>query len=174
MSVKFSLPCPDCSQTIEVGIPQAGQEVTCDGCGQSTTAPRLGELKKLPPADNDSSPASGAAVNRSKSSLFVAGILLAILGLAGGGGIYYYGSTLIVDFNVEKGLDRQDRELVDKLQPDELVAYFDALPIKDGLGEWKEQPHVSATKQGNILIQFAYVMFGIGAIGLVLIFLGIR
>ena len=172
MAAKYLLPCPHCDQSIEVGIPQAGQAVNCSACQQQTTAPRLGELRKLPPVGGQLE-AAPKIRNRANSGMFVAGLLLALLGLGGAGGLYYYANTLIVDYNVEGAMDRIDEEVVDKMPPDELVAYYDTMDLNE-LGEWQEQPYVSSTRQGNILVQFSYVLAGIGVLGLVLVGLGLR
>lgn len=50
------LPCPHCDSAITVSPVQAGETTGCPQCGASIPVPRLGELKKLPRANEPARP----------------------------------------------------------------------------------------------------------------------
>ena len=168
---KYVLACPDCGQPIEIAVTQAGQELSCTACGHSTTAPRLGELKRLSVVEDSGT--QKPSKSRSNSGLFVAGLLLALIGLGGGAGLFAYGQSKISDFDLEKSIEQQNQE-IDEFKDHLVVLYYDSLPIDKGLGEWREQPHISSTRQGKILTGISYGLMGLGVVGLVLMILGLR
>lgn len=61
--------CPHCQRDFPVSPTQAGEAIRCEGCSAELVLPRLGELRRLPPADggerhspNDPGPPVGARV----------------------------------------------------------------------------------------------------------------
>lgn len=175
MSVnQHQLPCPKCDNAIIVTTRQAGQAVTCSECNETSVAPSLGALKRLPAVGGVSKPEQGGASTRSGAgnALFVFGLLLATLGILGGGGLYYYGNQQIVDYNVDGAMDRLE-PYVDELTGSQIAVLFDQMNVDRGLGEWEEQPHVAQTKQAYILIYFSYALMAVGGVGLMLMVLGL-
>jgi hypothetical protein len=47
----YSLTCPHCQASISVSPAQAGDEISCQACGNAVRVPKLGELRQLPRAD---------------------------------------------------------------------------------------------------------------------------
>lgn len=164
MAAKYAFPCPKCAHVFDLVTTQAGQELTCPQCSAVATAPRLGQLKQLERMDQE--PTAKGKTRRIHNGLFVAGILLAIIGLGGGAGLLYRGQSLIVDYNVEAGMDRIEKEFADDMPPEEVVNMFLRMNVDAGLPEWKEQDYVGSSKQGNILIGISYGFFGLGVLGL--------
>ena len=81
----YLLPCPKCSSSISVPPSQAGDETSCGQCGEMIDIPKLGELRKLPRADEDVSaekPVGSSAVSVGGSRIgFVAAALAATASL---------------------------------------------------------------------------------------------
>jgi hypothetical protein len=51
----YLLPCPSCQASIPLSPSQAGNETSCPACQSSVTVPKLGDLRQLPQAEQDSS-----------------------------------------------------------------------------------------------------------------------
>ncbi|MEL7499348.1 MAG: hypothetical protein AAFN77_17200 [Planctomycetota bacterium] len=167
----FNLPCPECGQFIEVSPRQSGQSVVCPHCNATTEAPRLGVMKQLDPVGKPAVNAS-AGVRPASNGVFVAGLFLLVLGLVAGISLNYYANQLIIDYNVEGGMDRLD-PYVDELTPAQVALLFDQMNVDAGLGDWKEQPYVAQTKQGQILKLIAYAFYGLSGIGLIMMLFGL-
>lgn len=171
--VEYAFTCPHCGEVFGITARQAGQEIVCPHCGEACTAPRLGQLKQLPVLSGskaDKTPYNPkVSGNKTRNSLFVAGMLLLVLGCGSGYALQQYAqSQLIVDYNVEGAMDRAD-PYVDELTPFEVAFLFDSMNVDAGLGEWRELSYVSSTKQGNILLKVAYGLYGIGGLGLIML-----
>ena len=74
----YLLPCPHCHESISVSPSQAGDSAKCPHCGGDAPIPKLGELRRLPQADDvDNSqqelPAAGASS--------IASVLLGMVGV---------------------------------------------------------------------------------------------
>ena len=94
-----------------------------------------------------------------------------LAGIAGGT-LLWHANNLIVDFDVIETMDKID-EFDETLSTFELATIFDKMNVDRGLGEWKEQPHVALTRQGNILRLIAFGIFGISGLGLLLMLVGL-
>jgi hypothetical protein len=95
MTQQFLLPC-ECGQSIPVTAAQAGGRATCD-CGRQNQVPTLGGLRKLPKANSQGDSAPAAEWNAVRGTLFVVGVVLAVVGLAVGA----YGSYVRNRINLE-------------------------------------------------------------------------
>jgi hypothetical protein len=49
----YLLPCPHCEVSTAVSPARAGDQIPCPHCGQNIAVPKLGELRQLPTAEND-------------------------------------------------------------------------------------------------------------------------
>lgn len=168
MPTKYALPCPHCDELIEVETRQAGQQITCDSCQKEAEAPRLGQLKRLAAIED----ASELPKERKSGGLFVIGLLLFVLAGIAGGFLIWHANNLIVDYNVMAAMEMLD-EYDDTLSTFQLATIFDKMNVDDGLGDWKEQPHVALTRQGHILLYIAYGLLSISGIGLILMVMGL-
>jgi len=85
MSPRYLFPCPDCGHNFELVSKQAGQELVCSDCSNSTEAPKLGTLKQLETVSAGQANASSAARNGSsggwKNIVFVGGLALAMIAI---------------------------------------------------------------------------------------------
>lgn len=170
----YEFPCPACQAVFPLTTRQAGQEVECPHCSETVTAPRLGALKQLNPIETVKPSQPSAKANAGAGNLFfVFGLMALVIGGGCGFGLQKYAEKqLIVDYNVEGAMDRMDPYL-DELSPFEVAVLFDRMDVDKGLGEWRELPHVGSTKQGNILLGIAYGLYGLAALGLLLMVIGL-
>lgn len=56
----YLISCPHCSSSIPVSPSQAGDDIRCGHCGENVPIPKLGVLRQLPRATDDSAEPSGA------------------------------------------------------------------------------------------------------------------
>jgi hypothetical protein len=152
----------------ELVAKQAGQELKCPQCETSCPAPKLGSLRQLETIGGAEPSSQEAASGGARNGLFVAGLALAIFAGAAGVGLFQYGSSMIVKFDVVQEIDSFD-EWMDDRPPAEVVAVYEAMDVERGLGDWVEQPHVGSTRQGRILQFASYGLMGLAGVGLSLV-----
>ena len=81
MTPRYQLPCPSCSDHLEVALPQAGEMLRC-ACGAEVIVPTLRELRRLEPLPQTAMAAGSPAVwDLQCGSLFVIGMLLLAAGI---------------------------------------------------------------------------------------------
>ncbi len=170
MANKYLLPCNTCDQPIEVEVRQAGQELTCPQCGEQTTVPTMGEIRKLEMVETATPQVAKPAKTGHqglKGWLFAGGLTVFILALAAGIALWFYAESLITRVDVE-ALVQSAVEPVDQLSPGELWDYWhEMVGTTEALPEWQETVTQGQTRQGEYLLMFAYALFGISAVGLV-------
>jgi hypothetical protein len=179
MAATFLFPCPHCNQPTELSTVQAGQELNCAQCDGPITAPKLGELKKLPPtdaaatsgADNTLSARNSDHPNRAgdsqlKRTLFASGLAIALIAGILGTALYYYATNyLIADVDWD-GHFATINQQIDEMSPAQLLASWNQMEPEKGLGEWKEQPLLRYRVQGEYLQTIAYGLWGLAIAGL--------
>ena len=169
MPPQYLLPCSKCDHQIEVVPRQAGQDLVCPQCQQHIEAPMLGKMKQLElvgGTEPGKRPASSGSNVR--NMLFVAGLLLAIVGGASGYALHKYASNLIYEIDYDAEIEIFDQE-VDALSAGLVVELYDAMQIEAGLGEWYEPNFVRYNTQGGILLKVSYGLLGLGGLGVLLL-----
>ena len=171
MASQYSLSCPKCQHANAITTTQAGQDLECVGCQTTIQAPRLGQLKLLPAIDAPED--SSTKKNSRGGKLFVLGMLMLIFGGGGGAGLFYYASNMLFDYRTK--VDEAIVEVstsVDELNLSELTAFYQSMPLEQGLPAWQEPPYVRRHKQGIILRYIAFGLLTIGAVGLIVAIAG--
>lgn len=166
MSLRYLFPCPECDHQLEVTPRQAGQDLTCPQCSHSIEAPKLGKMKQLEVLGATQNRAVSKSGGSLRNMLFVVGLLIAIVGGAGGYFVYQYADSLIFEIDYEEEEEKFNAE-VDMLTPGQVVALYDEMNIEAGLGEWYEPNFVRYNIEGGHLKKFAYGLFGLAGLGVV-------
>lgn len=164
MSLRYKLPCPHCDYCLEVIPRQAGQDLECPQCLQTIEAPKLGKMKQLETVGGSPERAASNSGGSLRNMLFVIGLLVAIVGGAGGYFVYRHADNLIFEIDYEEE-EKKFNEEVDILTPGQVVALHDEMNIEAGLGEWYEPNFVRYNTQGAYLLKFAYGLFGLSGLG---------
>ena len=167
MSIRYLLPCPECDQSNELETKQAGQDLNCVHCDANISAPKLGILKQLPQLEGDTKEKAKKKGQGSGNVLATLGLGVLLLAGLAGGGLYYYGGMLQKDMDVYGNMEVH-LSLLDELTPSQLVEHYQRIDPERGLGEWRELPVSRYNRQGAILKNFSYGLFGIAGIGLVI------
>lgn len=145
----------------------AGQNSDCSNCGHQLEVPQLKALREL-----DSATAEQPAANKStapnplRNFLFVAGLLLLLLGLISSLGLYAYSSGMIVDFSSS---EQQIDERAAVLTPGGVLREWYIVEAQPDLPEWQENLLMRYHKQGLILRRIGYGFAAVGAVGMVLL-----
>ena len=170
MSAQYLLPCPSCESDTTVVPRQAGQKIQCSGCEAFLDVPKLGSMKSLTQVEDPSSTTKpqGRGHGVAKSWLFAGGLVLAAVAAAAGGGLYQYANKLIANIDIPTAIEHGMDEF-DKATPAQL---YDAWKLlnQEELGDWQEDLTIKEDKQGTILQQIAYGLFGVAGIGVLLMF----
>ena len=123
------LPCPSCEHQISVSPAQAGDEIRCPECQQSVPIPKLGQLKLLPQAEEN----TAAHVEKSTKEVPVAGRLgflflgvVAVFALiiAGYSGLRW--SMIDVPLTTEDHVSKYRTEY-EKLNPAQLIREYEQM-----------------------------------------------
>jgi hypothetical protein len=164
MSQHFLLPC-ECGNQIPVTTAQAGRLLACS-CGREVKAPSLGGLRQLAPAQaGNDNPA--IAWNAGRGILFVAGVLLTLLGLLVGG----YGSYIFSQINVAAVTEHfdltevADIENVDKMSPSDAYDVWKVI-VEHGLGQAGTAPPLQAQQWSRFYFTVTIIGFVTAAVGL--------
>ncbi len=168
MAIRYKLSCPECDNHLEVETRNAGQDLNCESCNQPIVVPKLGDLRKLPQVEG-SLPTRKRARSPLASWLFSGGLLLAVLALAAGGGLYYYAEAYLqypVDFDQEL---QETNALIDDYESYKLWDTWQTEVKNMDLGEWREHPLIRYNKQSTILKNFAYGFFAAAGAGLLMV-----
>lgn len=168
MPPRYLYPCPHCNYTFELATKQAGQSLSCPECQAEFEAPKLGILKTLEVAANSHPATQNSFAGGIKSSLFVAGLAIAVILGTAGSLLYVYSSKLIGRVDIAKGSEVFNEE-VNLYTDSQVVEKFEQMNVSDGLGEWKEQKVVRYSNQGRILQTTSYGILGLAGVGLMML-----
>lgn len=167
MSNLFQLPCPLCEAKNQISLRQSGQTIACTGCGKDVEAPKLGEIKKLPPVEIAQAK-SKSVMSAARKGIFTAGLALAVIFGGAGLGLHYYARSLHTPIDIQEHVQRT-REEVRNLDVPQLYGLATALTNTDDLGDFSEPPFFKANKQSEILTWLAYGLYAVGGIGLAML-----
>ena len=169
MADTYLLPCPHCNANNGVTVRQAGQQTDCENCGKTIDIPTMGALKQLSRKEESTPEATSIrrGSNRTASSLFAAGLLLLVIGGAGGFFTLQRANSMIDDTDIES-LVLEQNEVFNDMNGFELWDTWDAA-VREGLGEYQETDFVRNNAQGAILTKVAYGIFGLAGLGVLLI-----
>ena len=160
--------CPACEHKIEVETRQAGQSLQCSGCGIDVEAPKLGELRKLPVAQTDLQTASKKSVSGIRKVLFAVGLGMAVLFGAAGLSLHLYARSLYVPVDVASILEKSQQE-AEKLTDVEVYQIASDINRVQTTTDFREPPFLKANKQSAILSYFAYGLYAIAGLGLLML-----
>jgi hypothetical protein len=158
--------CPECDHLMEIGATQAGQQLNCTACDKPFEAPKLGVLRQRPVTDE--SKTESLAKMDAKRRLFSGGLLLAVAMGVFGAFLYWYGSQLIFELDLE-GRHQQWSQIVDEMSPEELLVQWKQMNYEAGLGEWQEQVFARYSTQGQNLQYVSYGLLGLSLVGVAMI-----
>lgn len=171
MAVRYSFECPKCSTAVELTVTQAGQEMTCQSCAEEFSAPRLGDIKKLPVVGGEVAAKPKAKLSSPvKGWLFAGGLLLAVVAGAAAYGIQSYAASMYstaqkIGGDIDKIVE-DEMKVVDAM-PDADIYAIASEAHKDSFQlEYRELPHRSLAIQSGILHNVAlgcWAVCGIGA-----------
>ena len=168
MSNLFLLPCPLCDAKNEISLRQSGQNLACTGCGKDIEAPKLGEIKKLPPAVESGNTKRTGTMSAARKGMFTVGLALAVLFGGAGLGLHLYARSLHTPIDIDQYV-QLTREEVRALETHQLYGLATSLSKTADLGDFAEPAFLKGNKQGAILSWFAWGLYAIGAIGLVML-----
>lgn len=180
MSNLFQLPCPWCDAKIEISLRQAGQTLSCTACEKDVEAPKLGEIKKLPPSESsesftsngrkDSSRGAGrkGSTSTTRNGLFTAGLALAVILGGAGLGLHMYARSLHTPVDIQEQVELT-REEVLSLKPEQIYGLATAITKNEELGEFSEPPFLKDNIQGSILTWIAWGLYALGGLGLLML-----
>lgn len=171
MAVKYVFECPECELPVELTTMQAGQDFVCEGCNASFSAPRLGDIKRLPVAGSaKTSEQTDSRVSPSlaKRWLFAAGLLLAVGAGIGAFAVQRHAQNIYVDFNLEEVI-AEDSEQVDMAAPSEIYQLTVAAAQDESVLEWREPFYKAANKQSSVLQGVANGLWAVAGTGLLLL-----
>ena len=167
MSNLFLLPCPLCDAKNQISPRQSGQNLACTGCGKDIEAPKLGEIKKLPPVEATNTKRTGT-MSAARKGMFTVGLALAVLFGGAGLGLHLYARSLHTPVDIEEHVQGMRKE-VRALETRQLYGLATSLSKTADLGDFAEPQFLKGNKQGAILMWVAYGLYAIGAIGLVML-----
>jgi hypothetical protein len=167
MSQQYLLPC-ECGNKMPVTAAQAGRIVACS-CGRELVVPNLGALRQLEPALVGTASKQPAEWNAWRGVLFVAGILLTIVGLIVGG----YGSLILRQIDVEHEATHfnlaevADIENVEKMPPADVYELWKTI-ASHGPGQAGTARPLQAQAWATYYRNMAIAGFVVAAVGLVM------
>ena len=91
MSQKYALPC-QCGQTFAVDVRQAGETVTCGGCGKPLEVPKLREIRQLAVIQPETATKHRRSWSALEGSLFAGGLLALVIAVGAIGYTYFWKS----------------------------------------------------------------------------------
>lgn len=167
------LPCSNCDHKFRIETRDAGRQLECPDCKTEIVVPRLGDIRKLELLEQEverKSPRgskSNAPVSRGRAVMFTIGLALAVLFGIAGGALYFYSSTKKVNINLGE-TNVMAEGAIEEMPAPELYDFFQ-LTMKDKpLGAWKEDIVMANNKEAAILDKFAYVLFSVAGLGLLM------
>lgn len=167
MSAAHLVPCPQCGLAVRAELRMAGQEIRCAGCQHQFLAPKLRDLKQLPPDGSEAAPApvAGRRVARRFpwSALFAAGLGVALV--AGGTGFALWRYAVSISPPSLEFLHAQDQARLDAATPNQLYRYWTELYEERLMPEWKESRLRAAARQGEILGTMATGLLALAGVG---------
>lgn len=182
MAVKYVFGCPQCNRPLELTATQAGQALVCDSCEAAFSAPRLGDIKKLPVAGAGAGAGAGSAETSvaanaraaaqspslAKRWLFTAGLLLAVAAGIGAFAVQRHAQNIHVDFDLEEVI-AENNKLVDQAPASEIYQITVAAGKEEFVLEWREAPYKAANKQSSVLQGVANGLWVAAGTGLLLL-----
>ena len=125
MAVRYSFECPECHASVELSTTQAGQEMSCSSCMATFSAPKLGDIKKLPVVGGTAEKSGKKRRSNSRSGspvkgwLFAGGLLLLVINGIAGFLVYQYANRLQVDVDIEQ-IIAEELKQIDEAPPAEI------------------------------------------------------
>ena len=170
MANRYLLPC-ECGHKLVVESRNAGSTIECLECSTTVDVPKLGELKKLEPAElaDPKSAKRSARTNPVKRLLFTLGLAVAVIAGVAGGLLYNYSGNLITKDDQTRSEIARYKNVNDPYANATASQLWDQWytnikPLE--LPEWKEADWNKNYAQGTILRNFAYGILGVSGIGL--------
>lgn len=174
MAARYSFQCPSCSAPVELTVTQAGREMECGQCSENYTAPRLGDIKKLPTiGDEKVVKAETRASSPIKGWLFSGGLLLLVIAGVAAYGIQSYATSMYnaaqeIGGDVEKIVE-EELQKVDEMPAVDIYAIAAEAGKESFQLEYREYPHRSLMIQSGILQNVAYGCWAVAGTGLLML-----
>lgn len=141
----------------------------CPECQHKFEAPMLGKIKQLKMVGgNEAVTRQSGSSSNLRNLLFVVGLSIAIIGGLTGFFVNRYANALVLEFDDE--LERKNfDDIVDSLEPSQVVQLYEEMNIEDGLGEWYEPNYIRYNTQGAILRKVSYGVLGFAGLGMLVL-----
>jgi hypothetical protein len=167
MAKCYLLPCEKCDHQLKVEARQAGRTLDCPECEASVDVPTFRVMKTLAAEGGDQ--AKEAVVsepNAFKGILFATGLGIAVVAGAAGWALYNYSSSmqLFKSQDMEQ-LTQGVSETMDEATVSELWDGWVSTIDRGDLPDWQESQWNRDFKQGTILMNASYGIFGLAGLG---------
>lgn len=167
MASQHLYPCPHCQAKVPISTTRSGQEIECQTCNQVFEAPKL-QILRQHLATGKSVKSVPFRDHFASRALYTGGLLLVLIGLAGGLSLHYYSNQLIGQFDFEEAMN-SIADQAQSLPPTAVYQEWFYVEKEPELSEWREHPVVGNRTQGKILKTISYFVLGLAAVGLILI-----
>lgn len=171
MAKRFLLPCEKCDQKLEVEARQAGRTIDCPECSSPVEVPTFRVMKTLAAVDDSEEGDAISEPNPLKGILFAAGLGLAVIAGLGGWALYNYASNMVAfnTFETDEWSQLSDETMDDATVAELWDGWLNTIDRGD-LPDWQEPEWNRYYKQGQILLNVSYGIFGVAALGLLCMF----
>jgi hypothetical protein len=167
MAQQYLLPC-ECGKANPVSVAQAGRTMPCS-CGREYVVPSLAGLRHLEPAVSGGNPKKSQAAGWSqwRGGLFVAGVLLALVGMPLGGYCSYIVSRIDVERikEVSDSYESYDLKEIDRQSPLEVYETWQHIRTL-GPGEADSSLLLRATRVRDFWYRLAVAAFASSGVGI--------
>jgi hypothetical protein len=149
-----------------VATTQAGQEMTCAECQERFEVPQLQVLRQLDTEESWTKPDPLRRTSGRREVLFVIGLVTMLLGMGTGYELNRHSNSLMIEF---ESPETQVEEQANALSPAQVLGQWVAIENSADLPEWQEHPMIGNLKQGRILKNISFGLWGIGGLGFLMI-----
>lgn len=138
MAQQYLLPC-ECGKANPVTVAQAGRTLSCD-CGREQKVPTLAGLRQLEPVSSPLAKDQPVPWSTTRGAMFVAGLILAMAGLAVGG----WGTYVLRHIDVERVATAEEALTTSHLEEIEHMTPIQAYEVWQKIVEMGPGPAGSA------------------------------
>lgn len=171
MAQRYLLECKECGSKILIETTQAGQTIACRSCKAKITLGTLRDIKALQPdveqVATKEAVKQGPRMSAGSRMAFVIGL---ILFAAGGiwGGLSYVKYSRLLPPELDFTLPERIVQVVERSSAQEMFNAWNQVDIT-AFDSWTESPYLAQKKIALENRTYAYVGFGIAALGLLAI-----
>jgi hypothetical protein len=164
MPQRHLFPCPHCDQAFPIDTTQAGQNLICPKCTESSSAPTLRKIRELP-IDETQAVEKAAGWSFERRSMFAVGLAAFLVGL----GITTVFLLLRSQLNTDIPAIPEEEAfiaIVEDTPIDGLWVKWKESVRDTDLGDWTPSPITMARKQAKLYLQVSIITTIIALSGL--------